>query len=214
MARPKVPLLDRATVIDAALDLIDHDGLVAFSVRRLGQHLGVNAASLYHHFEDKDAILHGVRLRVMRESQLGDPPAGDDTWQRYLERTASRYRQALLEHPNAAPLMAPTVLLRPYSVAVREQVAAKLLADAVPPELVHPIIDSLEMLAYTSALLNPEQRAPRVRVPVRAADGAPALATAIRAAPRSAHRLFDVQLQALIDGWSVAVERAAVPVRR
>jgi AcrR family transcriptional regulator len=210
MARPTSPRIVRAQVVDKALELIDRDGLEAFSIRALGQALGVNGASLYHHFDDKDAILQGVRLRVFNGSRAAEPPAADDSWQDYLRRTTTRYRAALLSHPHAAPLMAPTVLLRPFSLVVRDQVADKLLTSAVPSDLVLAMIDSMEMLAYSSALLNPRQETPQQRLPIQVDDAVPALTLARAKAPRTPDELFALQLRALIAGWAALVDTGPV----
>jgi len=210
MARPRVPLIDRDEVAATALEIIDREGLDAFSIRKLADHLGINGASLYHHFADKDAILHRVRLLILQESRVGEPPAPDEPWQEYLRRTTIGYRRSLLRHPNALPLMAPTVLLRPFSLLLRDRVAAKLLREGVPARLAFPIIDSVETLAYASSLLNPPQLSPQARLPLQRSDMVPSLATALRAAPRTPDPLFKLQLQALIEGWAHLVEQARI----
>ena len=206
MGRPREPLIDREVVVLTALQLIDEHGLEGFSVRSLGHALGVNPASLYHHFTGKPAILHLVCLQVMREGRVGERARVDQTWQAYLRRTAHGYRDGLLRHPNVAPLMAPTVLLRPFSLLHRERVAEKLHESAVPDRYIHPIIDSVEILAYGSALLNPQQQASDERLPIRPDDHVPALARAVAEAPRSAQEVFSTQLDALIEGWAVMTE--------
>lgn len=207
MARPKVPLIDRHEVIAKALEIIDRDGLDAFSIRRIARDLGINGASLYHHFRDKDSILHGVRLVIAHENAVGDPPRVGESWQDYLRRATLGYRRSLLRHPNAAPLMSPNIVLRPFSFAFRDLVAAKLLEEGVPMALVLPVIDSVETLAYASALLNPDELRPQDRLRPKPDDGVPSLAKGIRAAPRSARKIFDLQLDALITGWTAAVAR-------
>ena len=71
--RPKVPLISKRKTLEAALRIIDAEGLESLSVRRLAIELNVNGASLYHHFKNKEEILVGaatsrsrtyVRLRV------------------------------------------------------------------------------------------------------------------------------------------------------
>jgi AcrR family transcriptional regulator len=210
MARPKQPLIDPHRVVDQALEIIDRDGLGSVSIRRIGGELGVDGTSLYHHFADKEAILHGVRLRILQESRVGEPAHPSEPWQDYVRRTTSGYRRSLLRHPNAAPLLAPTLLLRPFGLRFRDRVAAKLLDDGVPAALVLPIIDSVETLAYASALLNPSQEAAKSRVTIRPADEVPALELAVRAAPASANKLFALQLRAIIDGWTAVIRCAAV----
>ncbi len=63
--------LTRDRIIDAALVIMDDEGLDAVSMRRVGRELGVEAMSLYHHVRDKDDLLLGVRERVL--STFTDP---------------------------------------------------------------------------------------------------------------------------------------------
>ncbi len=56
---PRAPL-DRGTIIAAARDLIADAGLEALSLRRLAARLGVTAAALYAHVQDKRDLLRGV----------------------------------------------------------------------------------------------------------------------------------------------------------
>jgi AcrR family transcriptional regulator len=95
--------LSREQVLDAALDLIDRDGVAALSMRRLGAELGVEAMTLYHYVPNKDALLDGVVERVMAraESSLLDGP-----WDRALTDYARSLRATLLRHPGAALLVA------------------------------------------------------------------------------------------------------------
>jgi hypothetical protein len=116
----------------------------------------------------------------------------------------ARYRAALLKHPNIAPLMAPG-MMRPLGIAGRESMIEKMLDAGVPLELTYPIIDSIETLAFGSALLNPEQARPRERFKVDNAEDYPRLDSALRVAPASADRLFRTQLDALLDGWTTLI---------
>ena len=60
MARPSNPLISRSAAVTASIEIIDSEGLDAFSLPRLAKHLGVRAPSLYHHFSDKNEILTEV----------------------------------------------------------------------------------------------------------------------------------------------------------
>jgi AcrR family transcriptional regulator len=101
MARPKEPLIDKAEAVAAALRIVDEEGLAKFSLRRLGQALGVNGMSLYHHFADKEAILQEVAALILSEIR---PTRPVDDYAEWSLRAAVRYRKALLAHPNAIPL--------------------------------------------------------------------------------------------------------------
>ncbi len=43
-------------ILKAAIELVEQEGWAALSMRRLGQLLGVQASSLYHHFPDRAAL--------------------------------------------------------------------------------------------------------------------------------------------------------------
>jgi TetR/AcrR family transcriptional regulator, tetracycline repressor protein len=52
--------LSRGRILDAALRLVDEEGMGALTMRRLGAELGVNPMSIYHHLPGKDAVISGL----------------------------------------------------------------------------------------------------------------------------------------------------------
>ncbi len=98
----RVPLT-RARVIEAALRIMDDEGLEAVTMRRIGRELGVEAMSLYNHVRDKDDILDGVSELVMSEFEL--PPSTGD-WRSDGKNAAREWRRLLRTHPNVMGLMA------------------------------------------------------------------------------------------------------------
>src|SRR5262245_63179801 len=74
---PRREPLTRERIVDAALGLMDAEGLEAVTMRRIGRELGVEAMSLYNHVEDKDDILNQVTERVMTEFEY---PEWTDDW--------------------------------------------------------------------------------------------------------------------------------------
>ena len=70
-------------------------------MRRLGQALGVEAMSLYHHVASKADLLDGILDLVTEEIEL--PAAGSD-WKSALRATAVSAHRVFLEHPWAANL--------------------------------------------------------------------------------------------------------------
>ena len=64
MARPSKPLISRASAVQASIEIIDAEGLDAFSLPRLAKHMGVRAPSLYHHFADKNEILTAIARHI------------------------------------------------------------------------------------------------------------------------------------------------------
>ncbi|MCA9513447.1 MAG: TetR/AcrR family transcriptional regulator C-terminal domain-containing protein, partial [Myxococcales bacterium] len=94
--------LTRERVLHAALQLADDAGLTALSMRGLGRALGVEAMSLYHHVNGKDAVLDGILDLVVAEIAL---PAPDDGWREGMRRRAVSARAAFARHPWAMRLM-------------------------------------------------------------------------------------------------------------
>ena len=147
--RPKEPALSRGAIIAAALDIIDRSGMAALSIRALGDDLGVNSASLYHHFENKDEILLGVARQVLRNVEIREEP--DMPWPAWMVSAAMEMRRGLLAHPHALMVILElhprTFFPEPYNV-----VLPMLEAHGVPPDLALTILDGLEALAFGSAL--------------------------------------------------------------
>ena len=59
--------LTREAILDAAIEILDRDGMSGLSMRKLGTAVGVEAMSLYNHVPNKDALLDGIheRMRVL-----------------------------------------------------------------------------------------------------------------------------------------------------
>ncbi|MFE0151524.1 TetR/AcrR family transcriptional regulator [Nonomuraea sp. NPDC059007] len=99
---PRRNSLTKEVVIRTAVALADEAGTGVPSMRRLGDRLGIEAMSLYHHFRNKDLILDGMIDLVFGEIEL--PPAGMD-WQAAMRRRSASMRAALTRHPWAIRLM-------------------------------------------------------------------------------------------------------------
>ncbi len=103
MPRPKREPLTRERIIEAALNIMDDEGLEAVTMRRIGRELGVEAMSLYNHVEDKDDILDGVARMVMGKFRTLEP---SDDWRADAREAAHEWRRVLLIHPSVIRLFA------------------------------------------------------------------------------------------------------------
>ena len=95
--------LTRDRVIEAALRVMDEEGLEAVTMRRVAREVGVEAMSLYHHVEDKEDLLDGICERVMAGFEFPEP-TGD--WFEDCRRAARAWRSILKQHPNVMRLFA------------------------------------------------------------------------------------------------------------
>ena len=98
--KPKTRL-SRDIVVRKAVEIANHDGIHALSMRRLAKDLGVEAMSLYHHFPSKEALLDAMIDVVFTEIVL--PPKGK--WRDRLRARAISARAALVRHRWALELM-------------------------------------------------------------------------------------------------------------
>lgn len=149
VARPKVSLVSQRKTLDVALAIADREGLEALTIRRLAEELGINGASLYHHFRNKDEILVGVATLALEGVRTPTDPAAD--WQEWLLQNLLEFRRALLAHPNLMPLLVRRHAMR---IGLREHnaTAALLAVQGVTRELVLPLLESLEALAIGTVM--------------------------------------------------------------
>ncbi len=95
-------MLNPDLIFEKALEIVDAEGLDALTMRRLAGDLGVEAASLYHHIADKQALLDGVIGRARAEMVVTADPMGE--WMPFLEEVFVEYRRMLVAHPNLLDL--------------------------------------------------------------------------------------------------------------
>lgn len=119
-------------IADAALALIDRDGLQAFSMRRLGAALGVEAMAIYHHHPSKGRLLDAVMDRLVLELEVPEPgsqPAIDR-----LRHALRSYRRLALRHPHAFPLLVGRRFNSPGAFVVYERILQALAECGCGPE--------------------------------------------------------------------------------
>jgi AcrR family transcriptional regulator len=89
-------------VLQAAIDLVDREGIEALTMRKLAERLAVEAMSLYHHVPGKVALLDGMVDLVFSEIALPEP---DEGWKQAMRRRAISFRQVLSHRHWAITLM-------------------------------------------------------------------------------------------------------------
>lgn len=94
--------LSAEAILQAALRLVDDEGIEALTMRRLAGELGVATMSLYGHVSNKDELLLGVVDLATREITLPEP--GTEPW-KALRSIIRNFRKAALRHPNLVPLI-------------------------------------------------------------------------------------------------------------
>ncbi len=134
---PRRPPLALDVIIDAALAIVDAEGLDALSMRRLGRTLGVEAMSLYHHVKDKDALLDLLIDRVYEGLEIGDPP---DDWPGRLTAYCGALRAALTRHPNMMPAVATRPVMSTSTMGLVELSLEEFTSIGLDPQTARRVL--------------------------------------------------------------------------
>jgi AcrR family transcriptional regulator len=124
--------LNRARVIEAAVDLADVEGLNALTMRSLAVALGVKPMSLYNHIGGKEDLLDGMVDFVFARI---DRPQTDKPWRSEIRARAVSSRAVLLRHPWALSLMDSRSSPGPATLAHHNAVAGVLLKNGFSPAM-------------------------------------------------------------------------------
>jgi TetR/AcrR family tetracycline transcriptional repressor len=142
--------LTRERVFEAALAIVDSEGLEALSMRRLGTVLGVDPMAVYRHVDGKDAVLDGVAGLLWGKLP---PPETDEDWVSGLRSFARALLGVFRKHPHAAPLLIQRfVLPRPALEAVHAHLEA-LRAAGLDEQRAAQVVRSLLSYAMGYGLL-------------------------------------------------------------
>lgn len=196
--RPVDTILTRERIFDAALELVDRDGVEGLTVTRLAKQLGVSGPSIYHHVDGRSEIVEGVRHLVVAETDV--TPFQDMPWAPALTAWARSLRDAFGRHPNTIPLLATTTIRSELTLTMYERAVESLEAAGWPESLVVGVFTAVESFVVGSAL---DFVAPDTMIDIGGhTDRVPRLARALErhdSSPR-AEAAFDIGLQALVAG--------------
>jgi AcrR family transcriptional regulator len=132
--------LSREGIVTAAIELADGDGLDGLSMRRLAQHLGVDAMSIYYHVHDKKALLGAMADAVAAE--IPEAPA-DGPWTGRLRALIMGARQVMLRHPWAVRVLTDSATPTPAVLLHIERVLAVMRGGGCSVDLGHHAIHLL-----------------------------------------------------------------------
>jgi AcrR family transcriptional regulator len=204
-------LLSRARAVEVALAVLDAEGPGAVTMRRVARDMGVPLMSLYRHVRSKDD-LEGAMVEALVAAVRPEPDG--DGWAAGLRAWAVAYRDMVMRHPNAAPLLAtrPVAAYRGRADDVEE--ALRVLADAG----LSPAAARVQLRAALVAITGfcNAQAAARASIeeaPPVPDDDHPLLAALVAdlRSGASADEVFDAMVAGVLAGVAQAIERAAPP---
>jgi AcrR family transcriptional regulator len=173
--------LSREGIVEAALRVMDAEGLERTTMRRLAQELDTGAASLYVYVRNT-AELYAAMLDEMLGSVDLSPREQEGDWRERLTRVLTSYTEVLMEYPSLARSALVARPSGPHYLNLLDALLALLGDGDVPPEQAAWGVDLLLEYATTTAA---EQGTRRQAIDAQ--DEEDALAQAIQTASPETH---------------------------
>jgi AcrR family transcriptional regulator len=149
--------LTREAIVEAALVLLERDGMAGLSMRKLAQELGTGAASLYWHVGDKEELLSLLLDRIVGEAEVIEPDPSN--WREQAKEMARATRRLLSKRRDAAQLSMGRIPAGPNSLPVLERYLAVLASRDLPDRVVAYAADLFSLFvgafAYEESLRVP-----------------------------------------------------------
>ena len=125
----KAGQISRSLILQAALGIIDRDGVQGLSMRRLSEAVGRDPTVLYRHVPNKAAVLDGVAEVMLAQLSVD---TADPDWAAQLRSVAHDFRRLAITHPNVVSLL----VTRPLATSLGQR----------PPGMLRPLEDVLTLL--------------------------------------------------------------------
>ncbi|WP_216906602.1 TetR/AcrR family transcriptional regulator [Nocardia noduli] len=150
--------LSRQRIIDAAMTIVDTEGLDALSMRRLGDELGTTASALYAHVADKDNLIELMFDHVLSEVPI--PEVDPDDWQKPLEQYCRDALRVMLNHRDLARVTLGRAPFGPNGLPAMENLLALTRAGGLPDRVAAYAVDLLGSYIGATAIICDKYRQP------------------------------------------------------
>jgi AcrR family transcriptional regulator len=160
---PRARTLNREQIVDAALAIIDGEGLDALTMRTVAHVLGTGAASLYAHVASKEELLELVIERVIGEVRYGGEP-DPEHWTEQLKAMARTQRAVFKRHRDLARASFARIPLGENALRGTEWMIGVMRAGGLPDAVIGLACDLLPLyvmaVAYEESLFDSENTTP------------------------------------------------------
>ena len=130
---PSEPL-SRRRLANAALAIVDEEGLQALSMRRLGKALDVDPTAIYYYLPSKDALYDEITDVVVGElDEIADLPS-DGPFEEFLVAVGRSYHATLMRHPRALRLLTSSPFHTGATMGSAELVLGRMLDIGLTPD--------------------------------------------------------------------------------
>jgi AcrR family transcriptional regulator len=151
VARRATRRLSREAILDAALHIVDTEGLDALTMRRVSDALETGPASLYAHVGDKEEMVEALLDRVSGEVPLPDAPDAS-RWEEQLKEIARNARAVYARHGDLARASLGVPPSGEHTLPLIETMLAILSAGGVSPRVAALSMDILALYITATAV--------------------------------------------------------------
>jgi TetR/AcrR family tetracycline transcriptional repressor len=157
----QTPNLERVRVVTVALDLLNEVGFEGLTLRRLADKLGVKAAALYWHFENKQDLIDQLAIRIIEDEFNKGAKVGylKLSWRELLEGMGHGMRQGLMRYRDGSLIIANADLTKGRNFEGRHLMIERLLDEGFT--LQQAIYSMFAVGRYTLGCVFEEQADPR-----------------------------------------------------
>ena len=141
--------------MDAALVLLDEQGLDGLSMRALAGRLRVDPMALYRHLDDKEALLAAVCDSALHEvsAEVARRVSAEDLhWRAALEVFAAEMGDALVRHPGLVPVLVHAPVTA-FGVQLGRDMLERCRAGGLPDDIAQDALVTLLAYVLGSAVL-------------------------------------------------------------
>jgi AcrR family transcriptional regulator len=161
----------RADVVDAALGILDDQGLPDLTMRRLAEVLGVQPSALYWHFDSKQALLAAVSERILAplaQTTTVEPA----TLVAAASNLGVSLRECLLAHRDGAELVSSSLALGLVPPPLHGPLTHVATSGGAPAQIAHTAAEAIThfVIGY---VFHEQQRAFAASLGVVGVPGAP-----------------------------------------
>jgi AcrR family transcriptional regulator len=142
--------LTAAAIVDAALEVLDAEGVTGLSMRRVAERLQTGPASLYAHVSSKDELLELVYDELIGRVPLPRPDPAN--WADQVRQMMRGLRRVLAAHRDTALAGLGRIPTTPKSMAAAEALTAVLKAGGLSDRVVALGLDQLVLHVCATAL--------------------------------------------------------------
>jgi AcrR family transcriptional regulator len=147
---PRRRTLSQKAIVDAAIRVVDLEGLGAMSMRRVGEELETGGATLYHYVAGKEELLELVIDRVIGDLELpGRPDAA--RWQEQVKEVVRSMRAVLAAHRDLARACLARIPVGPNALRGSEALIGIMRCGGLPDRVIAYACDLLPLYATAIA---------------------------------------------------------------